>query len=299
MYPVPALPRRAGRRPATPRPPAALAAMLALLAALLLAPAAARAQAQPEFFERPFANKQWTFGRRLDQSELRYCVDPRDSDWEVAGEIADAIARGLLLAPKRHVVESRIVIADITKVYGVMRRYCDLYMGFKLIPGAYADWATVTRAYYTSGYDYVAADPALASLADLPPGRPVAVTIGTQAHFRLVSYVTALPAAKRWPIFPMGTNDLALKALLDGTADAALVWAPSLWEKQRDDPAYAGLRVIDPAPLPPTRLGVGALMLSNESFLRTAVDEAIDALARDGTIAGILEAHGFPATAGS
>ncbi len=38
--------------------------------------------------------------------------------------------------------------------------------------------------------------------------------------------------------------------------------------------------MIDPTPLPPTTLGVGALLLSDETFLRTAVDEAIAALTR-------------------
>ncbi len=52
--------------------------------------------------------------------------------------------------------------------------------------------------------------------------------------------------------------------------------------------------VIDPNPLPPTTLGVGALLLSNETFLRTAVDEAIAALSADGTIARILEAIRVP-----
>jgi polar amino acid transport system substrate-binding protein len=42
---------------------------------------------------------------------------------------------------------------------------------------------------------------------------------------------------------------------------------------------------------------VAALMLSNETFLRTAVDQAITALLKDGTIAGILKKYAFPATA--
>jgi len=36
-------------------------------------------------------------------------------------------------------------------------------------------------------------------------------------------------------------------------------------------------------------------LLANETFLRTAVDQAIAALSEDGTIAGILEKSGFPA----
>ncbi len=79
-----------------------------------------------------------TIGRRLDESQLRYCVDKRDPDWEVAGAIADAIAAGLLLEPVRYVVESEIAVEDITKVYARMLEHCDVYMGFKLIPEGYA-----------------------------------------------------------------------------------------------------------------------------------------------------------------
>lgn len=268
---------------------------LAVLALPLLVPPAAAQE--PEFYDKPFAENQWTYGRRLDDAQLRYCVDKRDPDWEAAAAIADAVALGLLLEPKRHVVESDVEIADITKVYEVMLEHCDVHLGFKLIPEGYPRWVTLTRPYYEAGYVFVAADPGIASLGDLPPGRPIGATIGTAAHLRLVSYVTALPAEKRWPIFPLGSNARALAALADGTVALALVWAPSFWAAQREDPALAAFRVVAPDPLPPTEMGVGALLLGKETFLRTAVDEAIEALSRDGTIAAILDAYGLPARA--
>src|SRR5690606_27410889 len=178
-----------------------------------------------------------------------------------AGAIADAIAAGLLLEPQRYVVESNIVLEDITKVYGLMLKHCDVHMGFKLIPEGYADWVSLTRAYYESQYVFVAADPDIHALADLPPGHPIGATIGTSAHFRLVSYLLALPAEQRWPTYPYGSNDLALESLRNGSVDVALVWAPSLWASQREDPAYADLHVIESRPLPPTTLGVGAIVL--------------------------------------
>lgn len=273
-----------------------LALALAVQAAALW-PAPAAAQQQPEFFDVPYAPGQWNIGRRLDESQLRYCVDQRDPDWEMAADIADAIAAGLLLEPQRYVVESEVVLEDITKLYAILLEHCDLHMGFKLIPQGYPNWVIVTRPYYETGYVFVTADPGIGALADLPPGRPIGATIGTMAHIRLVSYLSALPAGERWPAYPMGTNDLALTSLLNGTADVALVWAPSLWAKQREDAAFADVHVIDPRPLPPTTLGVGALLLSNETFLRTAIDEAIAALVSDGTIQSILDRYDFPATA--
>jgi len=279
---------------AFPRLASPLLALALAVPVAALSPGPVSAE-EPEFYDVPYAPGQWNFGRRLDESQLRYCVDRRDPDWEVAAAIADAIAQGLLLEPQRYVVERKFVIEDITKVYAIMLEHCDIHMGFKLIPGGYSNWATLTRSYYEAQYVFVTADPDIHALADVAPARPIGATMGTSAHIRLVSYLTALPAEDRWPTYPMGTNDRALEALLNGTVDVALVWAPNLWAKQRQDPAYAGLHVIDPSPLPPTTLGVGALLLANETFLRTAVDQAIAALSEDGTIAGILEKSGFPA----
>ena len=256
---------------------AAVPLALAMIA-LLIGPTVAQ---EAEFDAVPFADGQWEIGRRLDESQLRYCVDKRDPAWEVAAAIADAIASGLLLEPQRHVVESDIVVEDITKVYARMLKHCDVHMGFKLIPEGYGSWISVTRAYYDTQYVFVTADPDLQRLADLPPGRAIGATVGTSAHIRLVSYLSALPAERRWPAYPYGTNDLALESLLDGVVDVALVWAPNLWAKQRQDPAYANLHVIDSTPLPPTTLGVGAIVLSDQKFLRNAIDEAIVALSAD------------------
>jgi polar amino acid transport system substrate-binding protein len=267
------------------------------LAVTALLPARALAQQEPEFFDVPFAPGQWNLGRRLDESQLRYCVDRRDPAWEVDGAIADAIAGALLLEPKPYVVESEIVIEDITRVYALMLEHCDIHMGFKLIPDGYADWITLSRAYYETQYLFVTADPNLRALADLAPSLPIGATQGSSAHIRLISYLSAQPAAKRWSVYPYGTNDLALASLLKGDVSVALVWAPSLWVTQQADPAYAKVHMIDPKPLPPTTIGVGALMLSNETFLRTAVDQAITALTADGTIQSILDKYKFPATA--
>jgi polar amino acid transport system substrate-binding protein len=273
----------------------ALFGMVLALTALLPEPVAA--QQEPEFFEIPFAPGQWNIGRRLDEAQLRYCVDRRDPDWEVAAAIADAIAGALLLKPERYVVESEVVLEDITRVYALLLEHCDIHMGFKLIPDGYPNWITVSRAYYEAQYVFATTDPKLRSLGDLPPGRPIGATIGTSAHVRLVAYLTAQPAEKRWPTFPYGTNDVALTQLLKGDVSVALVWAPSLWGKQQADTTFDKVRTISPSPLPATALGVGALMLSNETFLRTSVDQAITALIADGTIKSILDRYKFPATA--
>ena len=124
---------------------------------------------EPEFYDVPWADNQWTYGRRLDMSQFRYCVDPRDPDWEVAAAIADTIARGLLLEPVRYVVDTGITVTeDITRIYEIMLLHCDVHMGFKLIPQGYESWITLSRAYYETQYVFVAADPNFRALADVP-----------------------------------------------------------------------------------------------------------------------------------
>ena len=272
-----------------------LAVALTVLVAVL-SPGGSVSAEDPEFFDVPFANNQWNIGRRVDESQLRYCIDRRNPDWELAAEIVDAVAGALLLQPQRYEVESDFVSEHITKIYAILLEHCDIHMGFKLIPGGYDNWIILTRSYYQAEYVFVTADPDVLALANLAPTRAIGPMMGTSAHIRLVSYIKALPAEDRWPIYPMGTSELLFKSLLNGKIDVGLVWAPTFWAKQLQDPVYAKLHVIDPTPLPPTILGVGALMLADKMFLRTAFDEAITALIEDGTIAGILEKFNFPAT---
>jgi polar amino acid transport system substrate-binding protein len=267
--------------------------VLLTLALLLVGPAAAQ---EAEFNEVPFADRQWEIGRRFDESQLRYCVDQRDPEWEVAAAIADAIASALLLEPVRYMVESGIVQEDITMVYGRMLEHCDVHMGFKLIPEGYGTWISLTRPYYQAQYDFVTADPALTRLGDLPGGGTIGATLGTSGHILLASYLTSMPADQRWRIFPFGDNELALQSLISGTVDVALVWTPNLWALQRQDEGAADLRVIEPSPLTPVALGVGAIVLADQAFLRNSIDEAIAALSADGTIADILASFDFPAT---
>lgn len=271
--------------------------MLVLAAAVAaLAPSPVAAQMEPEFYDDlPYAPGEWNIGRRMDESQFRYCVDPRDPAWQMDGEIADAIAHALLLQPQRYVTPSEFEVEDLTRLYAILLEHCDVYMGFKLIPGGYPGWVTLTRPYTEVGYVFVTAKPDIRALADLPPGRPIAGTGGTTAYIRLASYNFALPSAQRWPIFPYGTDQLALDALLAGTVDIALVWEPSFRAAQQENPAFAPFRVVAPAPLPPTTLGVGALLLKPNTFLRAAIDQAIAALMADGTIPAILSKHKYAA----
>jgi polar amino acid transport system substrate-binding protein len=172
---------------------------------------------------------------------------------------------------------------------------CDVFLGFKLIPDAYPDWLTITRGYYRGAYVFVTANPGWKSLADVPRSQVIGGTIGTSADMRLIQYLAALKPAERWSHYPIASDEAALHDVTDGKLAAALVWAPSFWALQKSEPAFAGLRIIAPSPLPLSSADVGAVMLTRETFLRANLDQAIAALTADGTIETLLKSFGFPA----
>jgi polar amino acid transport system substrate-binding protein len=94
----------------------------------------------------------------------------------------------------------------------------------------------------------------------------------------------------------MGTDEAALRSVLRGTAGAALIWAPALWALQAREQEFAKLRLIASTPLPVSTADVGAALLSNEPFVRNAVDRAIASLTADGTMEALLKGSKFPAT---
>ncbi len=262
-----------------------------VVAALLawLAPALAVAQT-------PYVQDEWKYGRRQDGPRLHYCVDERDPDVPVARKIGEAIAGALLLEPREHTVGEDWSGEDIDQVYQVLLETCDLFLGFKLIPDAYPDWLTITRGYYrAAAYVFVTANADWKSLAEVPVSLPLGGTVGTSADIRLIQYLAALKPAERWTHYPMASDEAALLDLTRGKLGAALVWAPSFWALRKDNAAFAKLRMIAASPLPVSTADVGAVLLARETFLRANVDQAIVALAADGTLDTILKGFGFPA----
>ena len=243
----------------------------------------------------PFVPDDWKFGKRQEANTLHYCVDARDPDFPVARKIGAAIASALLLQPKEHVIGENLVAEDLDNLYRVFLETCDIYLGFKLIPDAYPDWLTVSRPYYRVSYVVAVTNPDWKALSDMPRSLAIGATIGTSADLRLIQYLQSLTPNQRWSRFPMASDEAALRAVLRGTAGAALVWAPALWALQAREQDFAKLRLIAPTPLPVSTADVGAALLSNESFLRSSVDQAIASLTADGTMEALLRDGKFPA----
>jgi len=268
---------------------AASAVFAAPIATVLASAALAQAP------DTPFVPDEWKYGRRQDGATLQYCLDARDPDLPVARKIGEAVAQALLLEPKPHEIGRDTAGEDLDNLYRVFLETCDVYLGFKLIPDAYPPWLAVTRPYYRTSYVLVTANPNWTSLAEMPRAQAIGSTIGTATDIRLIQFLAALRPEERWSRFPMGSDELALQALLRGTVSAALVWGPSFWALRQIQPDLAKLRIISLRPLPDSPVDVGATLLSKETFLRSSLDQAIASLTADGTIKTILDGENFPA----
>jgi polar amino acid transport system substrate-binding protein len=249
----------------------------------------------------PFVVDEWRFGTNEANATLRYCIDKRDPDWTVAHTIASAVAAALLLRGQEYLIGDDPKVTDMSgedldDTYRMLIEHCDVFFGFKLVPDAYPNWVTITRPYYRAAYVYVSADPTWTSLADLPKDRAIGATVGTLADLRLSQYLLAVGAGKGWDKYPMSSDEAALRAVIDGTTGAALVWAPALWSLRKTDAAIARLSEMAPSPLPRSTADVGAILLRKQTFLRSSVDRAIASLTADGTIAGFLKVEHFPGT---
>jgi polar amino acid transport system substrate-binding protein len=252
--------------------------------------------------ETPFVVDEWRFGEHETSSALRYCIDKRDPDWPIARKVAADVAGALLLRGQEYLIGNDPRTADMSgedldDIYRVLIQHCDVFFGFKLVPDAYPEWITITRPYYRSSYIYVAADPAWRALADMPTSRAIGATVGTAADLRLSQYLLAVATGKRWDKYPMASDEAALRAVIEGTTGAALVWAPALWALKKTDARIAKLPEIKPSPLPQSTADVGAILLRRQAFVRASIDRAIASLTADGTIARILTEEEFPGEA--
>src|SRR5690242_9721563 len=114
-----------------------------ILVALLVGAASALGQ------DIPFVENRQEFGPCQEPGVLRYCVDHRDNDWQIAQQVGMEMAGALLLRPVEVPIEDQIVTLDLDELYRVLLEDCDVHLGFKLLPEAYPDWMMLSRSYYT------------------------------------------------------------------------------------------------------------------------------------------------------
>lgn len=180
-----------------------------------------------------------------------------------------------------------------------MNNTCDMFMGVSVSTNSpVSDAFALTRPYATIPFVFVVADPDWQKLGDIPKDRKLGTAMASLGEMNYITWAQQQPEAERWVRYPYANFDLMTTRVLDGTIAGMVLWQPALARVLQQRPDAAALRVIANDPIPGAEVHVGALVSSRNSFLRSQVDQAIDALVADGTIAGFLEQHGYTGHAG-
>ena len=219
------------------------------------------------------------------QGYLRICADPANlpfssTDSATPGfevELAHLVARQLGLEAR---MEWHLAIV---RALGPLRDgMCDLFMGLpqdeRFVEGN--PWLSISRPYYVMGHALVTrADAGITALSDLS-GQRVAVDAASVADF-FVFYEGLERSLYKG-------QEAALRAVVAGDAQAALLWLPVASWLAREK---SELRVI-PVSNPRLEFSIGAGVRRRVHGLAAAVDKAIERLQGTGEAQQILERYG-------
>ncbi|MFK4825940.1 substrate-binding periplasmic protein [Paenochrobactrum sp. BZR 588] len=240
--------------------------------------------------------------RRQKGDSLVFCNDAnsrlRDFDRDVAQAIADAL---FLKADFKEGFGGFPLSGDgfLQELQIAMTNDCDVMMGLSVQEeSAFPDWAAMTRPYVSLPYVMAVNNKEWKSLSDIPFDRMLGTAMQSMGEMVYITWAQQQPEAKRWVRLPYADMDLMVKRLNDERLAGILLWQPTYAQLKKNNPEAKELHPVDLKPLPITHTKVGALVDARDSFLRTEIDQAIDALAADGTIAKIMEKYGYEGVAG-
>lgn len=240
--------------------------------------------------------------RRQRGDKLTFCNDInsrlRDFDREIAQAIGDVL---LLKIDFKEGFGGFPLSGDgfLQELQIAMTNDCDVMMGLSIQEeSAFPDWAAMTRPYVSLPYVVAVTKPEWSSLADIPFDRIIGTAMQSMGEMVYITWSQQQPEKSRWVRLPYADMNLMVKRLNDGSLGGILLWQPTYAQLKKNNPQAKDLRLVDVKPLPKTFTKVGALVDARDSFLRTEIDQAIDALVDDGTIAKIMEEYGYQGVAG-
>ncbi len=240
--------------------------------------------------------------RRQQGDGLTFCNDAHSRMRDFDRDIANAIGDALFLKVNFEEGFGGFPLSGdgfLQELQVAMTNTCDVMMGLSVQEeSAFPEWAAMTRPYASLPYVVAVVEPDWQSLSDVPYDRMIGTAMQSMGEMVYITWSLQQPEAKRWVRLPYANMDLMVKRVNDGRLGAILLWQPTYAQLKRNNPEAANLRLISNKPVPETFTKVGALVAARDSFLRTEIDQAIDALVADGTIAKIMEKHGFEGVAG-
>ncbi|MET3901016.1 ABC-type amino acid transport substrate-binding protein [Devosia sp. UYZn731] len=240
--------------------------------------------------------------RRLAGDAINVCFDVTSLARPFDEEIAKAIGDALFL--QVNVIEGFggfPLNGDgfIDELALAMNNTCDMFMGVSISANSpLSDAFSLTRPYATMPFVIAVAEPDWQSLGDIPKDRKLGTAMASLGEMNYITWAQQQAKPDRWIRFPYADFDKMATRVLDGTIAGMILWQPALARLQKEHPGADKLRIVANDPIPLADINVGALVSSRNTFLRSQVDQAIDALVQDGTIAALMEKYGYEGHAG-
>ncbi|GAA4532395.1 hypothetical protein GCM10023174_25180 [Chelativorans composti] len=234
---------------------------------------------------------------RLAGDTLHVCFDLASVGRAFDQDVAQAIADALFL--KMEVLEGfgGFPLSGggfMTELTIAMTESCDLLMGVSVSPYSATSQAfSISRPYATVPFVLVVANKDWQKLGDIPKTERLGTAIASIGEMNYITWARQQPKEERWVRLPYADYDLMTTRLLDGTIAGMILWQPAFAKVQREREDAKDLRIIANDPIPPAATRVGAAVASKNSFLRSQIDQAIEALVADGTIDKLIEKHGY------
>ncbi|AXC50604.1 hypothetical protein DRW48_13730 [Paracoccus suum] len=239
--------------------------------------------------------------RRLEGDTLQVCTDVTGKIGAFDREVATAIADALFLKVNFHEGFGGFPTSGdgfLDELQIAMTNTCDIMMGMTVQENSpFPDWAVLSRPYVSLPYLFVVRDD-YKSFADVPRERKLGTPLSSMGERVFITWNQQQPKDRRYIRLPYADMDLMTKRVADGSIAGMLIWAPVYSDLRKSNPEAASLHPIPIAPVPETVTRVGILMKARDTYLRTQIDQAIDALVADGTIAGLMEKFGYAGTPG-
>ena len=235
----------------------------------------------------------------LDQA-IRFCIVTGSPLRDFDRAIAEAIGSALLARPETFDLDLSIVQnpSERERVLFInLSDNCDAVMGTNLAWRSLPAWLTVSRPYYNAPYVLAVREGTYGRLDEIPTDRAVGSSLFSVVDQKFATYLGSLQPERRWHRVPYDDIPTMLADIRAGTIEGGLLPGPLAGSSASSE--LDGLDLVSIAPLQNEPLQLGALLLVRNTFLRNAVDVAIDALQADGTIDGIIAAHGLPRQVGS
>ena len=240
--------------------------------------------------------------RRMDGDRLHVCLDQTGKTNDFDRAVAQAIADALFLKAEFHegfggYPTSGAGFLDELQI--AMTNTCDIMPGMTVQENSpFPEWAVLSRPYVSLPYMLAVADD-YRTLLDIPRDRKLGTALSSMGERVFITWNQQQPEDQRFVRLPYADMKLMAKRVADGSIAGMIVWQPVLAALRKSgNPDATALHTVPLSPVPEMVTRVGILMKSRDTYLRTQVDQAIDALVADGTIAGLMEDFGYEGVAG-